>query len=59
MIINAHIHMCSSCAYQLRIDMALIPLMGSQHRKQKFSYARTHKLAKILYEMVATETNPR
>jgi hypothetical protein len=33
--------------------------MGSLHRKQKFSYARTHKLAKNIYEMVATETNPR
>jgi len=26
---NAHIHMCSNRAYQLRIEMALIPLMGS------------------------------
>jgi hypothetical protein len=29
MIINAHIHICSNRAYQLRIEMALIPLMGS------------------------------
>ena len=29
MIINAHIHMCSTRAKHLRIDMALIPLMGS------------------------------
>jgi hypothetical protein len=29
MIINAHIHMCSYRANQLRIEMALIPLMGS------------------------------
>jgi hypothetical protein len=28
MIINAHIPMCSNRAYQLRIEMALIPLMG-------------------------------
>jgi hypothetical protein len=34
-------------------------LMGSEHRKQKISYARIHKLAKKIYEMVATETNPR
>jgi hypothetical protein len=59
MIINAHIHMCSNHTYQLRTEMALKPLMGSEHRKQNFSYARTHKLAKKLYEMVATETNPR
>jgi hypothetical protein len=29
MIINAHIFMYSNCAYQLCIEMALIPLMGS------------------------------
>jgi hypothetical protein len=29
MINNAHISMCSNRAYQLRIEMALIPLMGS------------------------------
>jgi hypothetical protein len=29
MIINAHISMCSNHAYQLRIETALIPLMGS------------------------------
>jgi hypothetical protein len=29
MIINAHIPICSNRAYQLRIEMALIPLMGS------------------------------
>jgi hypothetical protein len=29
MIINAHIHMCSNRAYQLRIELALIALMGS------------------------------
>jgi hypothetical protein len=29
MIINAHISMCSNRAYQLCIEMALIPLMGS------------------------------
>ena len=29
MIINAHKHMCSTRAKHLRIDMALIPLMGS------------------------------
>jgi hypothetical protein len=59
MIINAHIHMCSNRAYQLRIEMALVPLMGSYYRKQKISYAWTHKLAKNIYEMVATETNRR
>jgi hypothetical protein len=29
MIINAHITMCSNRTYQLHIEMALIPLMGS------------------------------
>ena len=38
MIINAHIHMCFNRTKHLRIDIALIPLMGSLHRKQKISY---------------------
>ena len=46
MIINTHIHMCSTRAKHLRIDMALIPLMGSYHRKKK-SYDKNNKVAKI------------
>ena len=42
MIINAHIHMCSNRTKHLRIDIALIPLMGSLHRKQKCSYGLQH-----------------
>ena len=38
MIINVHISVCSNRTKHLRIDTALIPLMGSLHRKQKFSY---------------------
>jgi hypothetical protein len=30
--------MCSNRTKHLRIDIALIPLMGSLHGKQKFSY---------------------
>jgi len=36
--INAHKPLCSTRATHLRIDPALIPLMGSLHRKQKISY---------------------
>jgi hypothetical protein len=43
---NAHISMCSNRTKYLRIDTALIPLMGSLHRKQKFSYGLQH--AKII-----------
>jgi hypothetical protein len=46
MIINAHISMCSNRTKHLRIDIALIPLMGSLHRKQKISYGLQH--AKII-----------
>jgi hypothetical protein len=48
----------SCCARKKKADLADREVMGSWHRKQKISYARTHKLAKILYEVVATETNP-
>ena len=47
MIINAHIHMCSNRTKYLPIDMALIPLMGSQQGKQKISYGLQQKTAKI------------
>ena len=43
MSINAHKPLCSTRATHLRIDPALIPLMGSLHRKQKNSYAERTK----------------
>jgi hypothetical protein len=59
MIINAHISMCSNRAYQLRIEMALIPLMGSKHGKQKFSYAWTQTSQENSTRWWQRRTNPR
>jgi hypothetical protein len=41
-IINAHINMCSNRTNHLRIDMALIPLMGFVAQKTKISYDLQH-----------------
>jgi hypothetical protein len=45
MIINAHIHMCSNRAYQLHIEMTLIPLMVRSMENKNFP-THEHKLAK-------------